>query len=212
MEELLCYNCKNFLPVQFFSRDSTREYRGRKNNICKACDAAKFRAWYLANREKNILRSRYNKLKRRVLRIGLTESDIEATIDGKSVYRVLYELLQPQMTRQDKIRELLASGIFNQTQVAGIVGVTRQYVSQIAETMILPQQTAPTKVKIPTEADFDRARLAAQGLKRCSGCKDPQPFAQFRASDKDRCKTCIRTYQRNHKRQLKRERDEAKEV
>ena len=47
-----CYRCRRFLPVEAFAADKSKA-SGRKS-ICRACDRAKSRAYYVANRERKI--------------------------------------------------------------------------------------------------------------------------------------------------------------
>ena len=52
-----CPGCGRSLPVDAFSPDASRWWSGRKA-ICRACDRAKSRAYYAANRERVIERVR----------------------------------------------------------------------------------------------------------------------------------------------------------
>ena len=47
-----CYICKQILEVEDFAVDASKA-SGRKS-ICRACDRAKSRAYYLANRERKL--------------------------------------------------------------------------------------------------------------------------------------------------------------
>ena len=48
----ICTKCGDELPIEEFARDRTRA-SGRKS-LCKACDRAKSKAYYEANRERKL--------------------------------------------------------------------------------------------------------------------------------------------------------------
>jgi hypothetical protein len=94
MEMLICRVCHNTMPIHFFSRDRNRSYRNCRANICKACDAAKFRAWYLNNRDRILekAKTRDRRKKKYVLIVDGVAHDITSKVGDKSNLRIFFEL------------------------------------------------------------------------------------------------------------------------
>lgn len=49
-----CYVCRDSLPLDCFATDASK--RSGRKSICRGCDRAKARRYYLANRERVIAR------------------------------------------------------------------------------------------------------------------------------------------------------------
>ena len=92
--DLYCWNCKKSLPPEFFAKDRSRK-TGRQN-ICRACDSAKFQRWYSENRDR-ILEKAKGRDRRRKIKVLLVAGELHylsSLIEGKSPLRAFYDLTE----------------------------------------------------------------------------------------------------------------------